>query len=160
MPTVAPTAFDPDLIFLLSQANHALTTEMAARLAEIGSSPRTYCVLSKALTGEFTQIRLAELTALDKTTMVVTLDALERAGLARRVPSDPDRRARVVAITEAGERLVETSRKVVTELYDDVLSTLSADEREALVSALVRLVEGRLASPLHYERPPRRPRGK
>ncbi len=160
MPTVAPTTFDPDLIFLLSQANHALTTEMAARLAEIGSSPRTYCVLSKAMTGEYTQIRLAELTALDKTTMVVTLDALERAGLARRVPSDTDRRARVVAVTEAGERLVETSRKVVTELYDDVLSTLSADEREALVSALVRLVEGRLASPLHYERPPRRPRGK
>jgi len=76
------------------------------------------------------------------------------------VPSDTDRRARVVAVTEAGERLVETSRKVVTELYDDVLSALSADEREALVSALVRLVEGRLASPLHYERPPRRPRGK
>ncbi|HYU67256.1 MAG TPA: hypothetical protein VEK09_10915, partial [Jatrophihabitantaceae bacterium] len=88
MPTVAPTTFDPDLIFLLSQANHALTTEMTARLADIGSSPRTYCVLSKAMTGEYTQIRLAELTALDKTTMVVTLDALERAGLARRVPSD------------------------------------------------------------------------
>jgi DNA-binding MarR family transcriptional regulator len=160
MPTVAPTTFDPDLIFLLSQANHALTTEMAARLAEIGSSPRTYCVLSKALTGEYTQIRLAELTALDKTTMVVTLDALEKAGLARRVLSDTDRRARVVAVTEAGERLVETSRTVVTELYDDVLSSLPADEREALVNALVRLVDGRLASPLHYERPPRRPRGK
>ena len=90
----------------------------------------------------------------------MTLDALEKAGLARRVPSDTDRRARVVAVTEAGERLVETSRKVVTELYDDVLSSLPGDERQALVNALVRLVEGRLASPLHYERPPRRPRGK
>ena len=160
MTTVAPTAFDPDLIFLLGQANHALNVEMTARLADIGSSPRTYCVLSKALTGEYTQIRLAELAGLDKTTMVVTLDALEKAGLARRVPSDTDRRARVVAVTEAGERLVETSRKVVTELYDDVLSSLPGDERQALVNALVRLVEGRLASPLHYERPPRRPRGK
>jgi len=160
MTTIAPTAFDPDLIFLLSQANHALTTEMTARLAGIGSSPRTYCVLSKAMTGEYTQIRLAELTALDKTTMVVTLDALERAGLARRVPSDTDRRARVVAVTEAGARLVEASRKVVPYLYDDLLSMLSADDRQALVNALVRLVEGRLASPLHYERPPRRPRGK
>lgn len=160
MTAVAPTTFDPDLMFLLSQANHALTTELAGRLAEIGSSPRTYCVLSKALTGEYTQIRLAELAALDKTTMVVTLDALEKAGLAQRTASSTDRRARVVSVTEAGERLVETSRKVVTELYDDVLSSLPAGQRDALVGALVRLVEGRLASPLHYERPPRRPRGK
>ena len=159
MTAVAPTTFDPDLMFLLSQANHALTTELAGRLAEIGSSPRTYCVLSKALTGEYTQIRLAELAALDKTTMVVTLDALEKAGLAQRTASSTDRRARVVSVTEAGERLVETSRKVVTELYDDVLSSLPAGQRDALVGALVRLVEGRLASPLHYERPPRRPRG-
>src|SRR6266545_8111940 len=115
----APETTSPDLMMLLSQASHALTAELTARLAGVGSSPRTYCELSKAMSGEFTQIRLAELCALDKTTMVVTLDALERAGFARRVPSDADRRVRVVAVTEAGERLVETSRKVVTELYDD-----------------------------------------
>jgi MarR family transcriptional regulator, transcriptional regulator for hemolysin len=160
MATAAATTFDPDLIFLLSQANHALTVELTARLAELGSSPRTYCVLSKAMTGEFTQIRLAELSALDKTTMVVTLDALEKAGLARRVPASGDRRARVVEVTAAGRRLVEKSRKIVTELYDDVLSELPAAEREALLSALDRLVGGRLASPPHYERPPRRPRGR
>ena len=45
-----------------------------------------HCVLYHALAGEFTQIQLAEQCALDKTTMVVTMDALESAGLAERRP--------------------------------------------------------------------------
>ncbi len=46
---------------------------------------------------EQTQIRLAERCALDKTTMVVTGDELERSGLAERRPSPTDRRARIIA---------------------------------------------------------------
>ncbi|MEK8105286.1 MarR family winged helix-turn-helix transcriptional regulator [Micromonospora sp. M12] len=41
---------------------------------------------------------------MDKTTMVVTLDQLERAGLAERRPVPTDRRARLVAVTPAGRR--------------------------------------------------------
>ena len=44
-------------------------------------------MLSTARTGEFTQKELADMVGLDKTTMVVTVDALEAAGLAERVPS-------------------------------------------------------------------------
>ena len=61
-----------------------------------------HCVLYHALGGEFTQIQLAEQCALDKTTMVVTMDALEKAGLAERRPSPTDRRARIIAVTDAG----------------------------------------------------------
>ena len=68
-----------DLIFLLSQAAHALQTEMTAALEKIGVTPRMHCVLFHAQDGEFTQIQLAERCALDKTTMVVTMDALEQA---------------------------------------------------------------------------------
>jgi len=46
---------------------------------------------------ERTQIQIAELAYLDKTTMVVTVDALEKAGLAQRRQSSTDRRARIVA---------------------------------------------------------------
>ena len=97
---------ETDLAFLLAQASHALGTELTARLSELGITPRAYCVLSKALGGELTQTQVAEQCALDKTTMVVTLDALERDGLAERRPSSTDRRARIIAVTEAGERVV------------------------------------------------------
>src|SRR5262245_30344205 len=106
MITNAPPNLTRDLSFLLAQASHALATEMTAALAGLGIPPRAYCVLSTAMTGEFTQNQLAELCALDKTTMVVTIDALERAGLAERRVLGTDRRARVILVTEAGERAV------------------------------------------------------
>ena len=77
---MATRAPETDLAFLLSQASHALATELTARLAELGITPRAHCVLSNALGGELTQSQVAERCALDKTTMVVTLDALERDG--------------------------------------------------------------------------------
>ena len=94
-PTQAP--IDVDLLFLVNQAAFALTAEMTSALADIAITPREFCVLSHALKGDMTQIRLAELSALDKTTMVVTLDKLEKAGLAERRlshtrPTGPDRR--------------------------------------------------------------------
>jgi MarR family transcriptional regulator for hemolysin len=145
-----------DLMFLLSQASHALTTEMTAGLASVGISPRAYCVLTSARTGELTQTQLAELCALDKTTMVVTIDELERAGLAERRLSGTDRRARIISVTAAGERTIAAAEAIVTGIYDDVLGSLPAGERETFLAALARLVTGRLATPAHCERPVRR----
>jgi DNA-binding MarR family transcriptional regulator len=104
-------------------------------------------VLSKALQGEQTQIRLAERCAMDKTTMVVTVDELERLGLAERRPSPSDRRARIISVTEAGEKKVAEGNAVVERLYGSVLDSLPEDERQPFVDALTRLVNVRLANP-------------
>jgi DNA-binding MarR family transcriptional regulator len=157
---VATTERTADLIFLLSQAAHALTTELTAELAGLGVSPRSHCVLSKALEAEQTQIRLAERCALDKTTMVVTVDELERLGLAERRPSPTDRRARIITVTEAGEQKVVEGDAVVERLYGSVLDSLPDDEREPFVDALTRLVDVRLADPPACDRAVRRPRGR
>jgi L-lactate utilization protein LutB len=141
-----------------SWASHALATELTAGLTELGISPRAHCVLSKAMGNELTQSQLAGLCALDKTTMVVTIDELERGGLAERRLSSTDRRARIIFVTEAGEQMVERGREIVARIYDDVLGSLPEGEREAFVGALARLVNGRLATPVHCERPVRRPR--
>jgi MarR family transcriptional regulator for hemolysin len=151
-----------DLMFLLAQASHALATEMTARLAELGISPRSHCVLSRAMSGELTQGQVAQLCALDKTTMVVTLDALERAGLAERRPSGIDRRARIISVTDEGRRVVAAADGIVALTYADVLAALPEREREAFLGGLERLVGGRLATPPECDRPPRRraPRGR
>jgi MarR family transcriptional regulator for hemolysin len=156
MDTDAPPRVGVDLAFLLAQASHALTTELTVRLAEVDITPRSHCVLSKALTGELTQIRLAEMCALDKTTMVVTLDALEKAGLAERRPSSTDRRARIVAVTEAGAQVVERADAIIGQVYDDVLSALPPGEREGFVAGLTRLAAGRLSTPMECQQPVRR----
>jgi MarR family transcriptional regulator, transcriptional regulator for hemolysin len=143
-------------MFLLSQASHALATELTARLAELGITPRAHCVLSKALGAELTQGQVAEACALDKTTMVVTIDALERAGLAERRPSSTDRRARIIAVTETGERVVAAADGIVALTYSDVLAALPEDRRAAFVDALELLVGDRLSKPVPCENAPRR----
>jgi MarR family transcriptional regulator for hemolysin len=156
MGTVAPTEVNGDLMFLLSQASHVLATEMTAGLAELGVSPRDYCVLWQAMAGDLTQIRLAELCGMDKTTMVVTIDELERAGFAERRPSTTDRRVRIIAVTEQGVQKVHDARKVVAEIYDDVLEALPEAERAPFLSGLTRLVGGRLSTPVQCGRTVRR----
>lgn len=141
---------------LLHVASHALETELAARLAELGISPRGRCVLAAATAAELTQTELAERCHLDKTTMVVTMDTLERAGLAERRTSATDRRARIIAVTDAGRRMVDETERVVAQIYDDVLKSLPRNESEAFVSALTRLASGRLGQRVPCRKPPRR----
>lgn len=129
-------------MMLLSEASHALTTELAAGLAGIGITPREHCVLTKAARGDLTQREIAAQVGIDKTTMVVAVDQLERAGLAERRPAPADRRARIIAITPAGREVLARADAAVAGIYDDVLGTLPPDERAGLVAALQRLVEG------------------
>jgi DNA-binding MarR family transcriptional regulator len=157
---VATTERTADLMFLLSQAAHALTTELTAELEALGITPRSHCVLTQALAGEQTQIQLAERCALDKTTMVVAIDELERAGLAERSPSPTDRRARIIAVTDDGREKVAQADEIVSRIYADVLGSLPDDERDAFVNGLSHLVRERLASPPACDRPVRRRRGK
>jgi MarR family transcriptional regulator, transcriptional regulator for hemolysin len=147
-----------DLLFLLNQASYALGNEMATRLAEVGITPRHYCVLKNATGEDLTQIRLAERSMLDKTTMVVTLDELERQGLVVRRPSKADRRVKLIGVTVEGRQAIGRAQEIVEQMQRDILEALPEERREAFADALSDLVNGPLASPSHVERPQRRPR--
>jgi MarR family transcriptional regulator, transcriptional regulator for hemolysin len=147
-----------DLSFLLNHASHVLATRMTAAFAEIGITPRDYCVLSHAMSGEYTQIELAKLADLDKTTMLNTLDDLERAGYAERKPSPADRRVRIVSVTRHGEGLVAEGHQIADRVHGEVLAALPPEQRQAFVGALTTLVGGLLAEPVECERPVRRAR--
>lgn len=155
-PEQAEAPLAGNLNWLLSQANHALSTEMTARLEAIGIYPRGFCVLKTALDQGLTQSEIAAMIGLDKTTMVVTVDELERAGLAERRPSETDRRARVIHVTGAGRRKLKQAGAVVAQIQDEVLAALPAGEREVLLSALTTLVSDRLSTPMECGRTPRR----
>jgi MarR family transcriptional regulator for hemolysin len=147
-----------NLCWLLSRASHVLTTEMAAALEETGMSPRAHMVLRAALDGDHTQIELARAVGLDKTTMVATVDHLEGAGWAERRPSPHDRRARVIAVTEAGRAKLEEAERATARVRQDVLETLDEDDRDIFLRALSRLACERLAEPVECAHPVRRAR--
>src|SRR3954447_12159292 len=152
----ANRCFTGNLAWLLYRAHWALASELTAALVPTGVSPRGYHVLKAALSGEHTQTELAEMVGLDKTTMVVTIDELERDGLAERRPSPHDRRARIIAVTAAGKRKVAEAEKVKERVQADVLGELPARDQRALIDALDKLVQGRLAEQAECTPPLRR----
>ncbi|MDX3801589.1 MarR family winged helix-turn-helix transcriptional regulator [Streptomyces sp. AK04-3B] len=158
MTAMAPARTEPDLSFLLDHTSHVLRSKMSAALAEIGLTSRMHCVLVHALEEERTQAQLAEIGDMDKTTMVVTVDALEAAGLAERRPSRTDRRARIIAVTDDGARVARQSQEIVDSVHRDALATLPGGDREALLRALKHLVGDGLAHPVEAPRAARRAR--
>ena len=135
-----------NLGWMLDQANHALGSEVAGALAPLGLGQRGFCVLSSAIDDELTQTDLAGMIGVDKTTMVVTVDELESKGLAERVPSPTDRRARVIKVTEAGRAKVAEGQEIVLRVQNAVLDALPESERATFVAALMKLVSGRLST--------------
>ncbi|MBJ7332434.1 MAG: MarR family transcriptional regulator [Solirubrobacteraceae bacterium] len=154
----APSALTADLAWLLARASHNLNIELQAALESIGLAHRAHCVLRGAMEGEYTQIELARLSGVDKTTMVGLIDELEAAGLAERKPSPTDRRKRVIAVTKAGEQKTAEADALVAQVRDDVLSALPAEDREQFMTSLMRLTCERLNEAMPCSAPPRRPR--
>jgi len=147
-----------DLTGMLKHAGYVLESKHSAALAEIDLTPRMYCVLAHALDAERSQAELAELAYLDKTTMVVTIDGLEAAGLVERRPSPADRRARIITVTKAGARVAAAGRRIVDRVHAEVLAELPRADRARFVDCLTTLVEGYLAVPAETARPLRRQR--
>jgi DNA-binding MarR family transcriptional regulator len=158
VPAPIPGRQELDLSFLLTHTSHVLATRMNAAFAEIGLTPREYCVLAHAMSGEYTQVELATLSDLDKTTMLNTMDRLERLGYAERKPSPTDRRARIIAVTDAGADQVSAGGEIADRVHREVLDALPAEQRQVFTGALTSLAEGLLATPVPSERPVRRAR--
>lgn len=138
-----------DLAFLLNQSAYAFSAQLGIALRDLGINVREFCVLMKAAEEERTQNVVAELAMLDKTTMVSTLDALERAGLAERRVSATDRRARVVAVTAKGRKVLDRAYQVYDDVVERSLEDLAPDTRSAFVEALETLTATTWATPSH-----------
>jgi MarR family transcriptional regulator for hemolysin len=138
-PITPPEALASNVCWLLSRANWLQKAEIETALMSTGLTTRQHQVLTAALDAEHTQTQLANILGLDKTTMMVTLDELEREGLAQRRPVPSDRRARLVAVTADGHKLLRKADKAFGEANERVLMRLPEAERSVFLQALERL---------------------
>ncbi len=134
--------------WLMSRASHSLGVALAECLAPLGLNLRDYTVLIAAERAAIegtarTQLALAQAARLDKSTMVVALDALEEEGLVERRPDPKDRRARIVVPTDTGRELLVRAEEVVVDVEGTVLAELGAEELRVLRGLLTHLVVGR-----------------
>ncbi len=133
--------------YLLGQA-HGLSRERAARaIAESGLHLGQVLILAtlraqRALDGamDMTQTRLAALSGIEKSSLVLFLDALEKGGWVERRRHPTDRRAYIVHLTDDGARRFETVGIQLYRAEQETMAVLSEAERDQLRGLLARLV--------------------
>lgn len=108
----------------MRDAGYDLTPVQFAALSAIEANP------------EVDQVTLAGLIAYDPVTLSGVIDRLQKKGLVSRAVSPRDRRARVIALTPKGEKLLAACKPVVWALQDDILSGLDDAERSTFLSLL------------------------
>jgi DNA-binding MarR family transcriptional regulator len=86
--------------------------------------------------------RLYEAAMISSGGMTDRLDRLERAGLVERRPDPKDRRGKLIALTDAGRRVIDETigRHVANE--ERLLSALTQTEQEMLDTLLRKLIAG------------------
>src|ERR1051325_1346363 len=130
--TLPAAEFAGQLFFRLWRVIHTRTAEL---LGTVGLTPALFALLNVVGAREGAiQQELGSALGIDRSTMVSLIDQLESAALARRRPSATDRRAREIAITPKGRRLLERARGLISEVEDEILAGLTADERGELVT--------------------------
>lgn len=97
--------------------------------------------------GPTSQAELSRRLGVDRSDLVGGLNELERDGLARRAPDPDDRRRNQIHVTPAGAAQLVRLDERVQAAGDELLSTLTAAEREQLVSLLQRVLTAHNAFP-------------
>ncbi|AKK30957.1 MarR family winged helix-turn-helix transcriptional regulator [Mycobacterium sp. EPa45] len=85
-----------------------------------------------------TQAALAAAIGADKTRIIRDLDELQQRGLIERTPDPDDRRARVLAITEAGRALKNAVQTEIQRGEERWLGELDPEERATFLRVLGR----------------------
>ncbi|TCM20840.1 MarR family transcriptional regulator [Novosphingobium sp. PhB165] len=85
------------------------------------------------------QQTLAGMIAYDRVTIGGVIDRLVQKGLVVREISPTDRRARVLALTPAGQDVLERANPWIERVQEDILAGLSPEEQETFVALLSKL---------------------
>jgi DNA-binding MarR family transcriptional regulator len=88
-----------------------------------------------------TQSALAKAIGADKTRIIPVLDELQERALIERTPDPEDRRARQLAVTDAGRALRDAVQTDIQRGEDHLLARLPAADRKAFLRALALLAE-------------------
>jgi len=119
------------LIAALVGTARALQTLFDAQLREMGITAargRVLWFLAKKLPDGATQSDVTDYLRVENPTAVRILDGLETLGHIRRRPSETDRRAKIIELTEAGRPIAEEVVRESRMLYRNVLDDISDED--------------------------------
>ncbi|MBA8901600.1 MULTISPECIES: MarR family transcriptional regulator [unclassified Phyllobacterium] len=129
---------------LSDASERVLRDHMNPLFAQAGLQPGEFDVLATLRrSGEpylLSPTRLYEAAMISSGGMTNRLDRLERAGFVERRPDPGDRRGKLIALTDAGKRVIDETigRHVANE--ERILSALTQDEQQTLNTLLRKLI--------------------
>lgn len=100
----------------------------------------------RRLGGGVRQVTLADYVGVEGATLVRLVDQLSAAGLVRREVDPSDRRANVLSLTDAGERMAEQIEMELRHLRAKVFAEISEADLEATLRVLDALNKAALAA--------------
>ncbi|MBX9844780.1 MAG: MarR family transcriptional regulator [Xanthobacteraceae bacterium] len=131
---------------LSDAAERIMRDHMNPLFAEVGLQPGEFDVLATLRRSGapymLSPTRLYEAAMISSGGMTNRLDRLERAALVERRPDPNDRRGKLIALTDAGKRVIDETigRHVTNE--QRLLSVLTEAEQEKLNALLKKLIAG------------------
>jgi DNA-binding MarR family transcriptional regulator len=120
---------------------HRLVSEGLAAADARGYHYRLLAALEEF--GPASQAALGRRTGIDRSYVVEAVNELADRGLVERARDPEDRRRNIITITPAGVRQLRRLDEVVAGIQDELLASLSADERDELARLLRKVLEHR-----------------
>lgn len=128
----------------LGRIRHIVDAEIEATFAEYGLNGSDYTALATvrllSQEGRVSQRRLMRELGLTSGTVSLRVDRLTEQDLVTRSVDPTDRRNSLVALTEAGNALLDRATPAHLDTENRLLSALTANERASLVTLLRRLL--------------------
>ncbi len=135
-----PSKPAPQIGFLLQRAHNVLRARLTAELAGTGLHLGHVAILGTTWrTPGLSQRTLSALTGIEKSSVVIFIDTLEREGWMRRGPHPSDRRTRSLYVTAEGLALLGRIGPRLQEVENRMIAVLSDAERDALADSLAKL---------------------
>lgn len=124
----------------MSAFNRKLRAFFDAAVREEGLTlARARALFAIARRGPLTQKELAEELEIETPTLVRVLDGMEKQSLIIRTEDAADRRAKRIAMTQAGEAAFETMHVMATALRSEITAEISGDDIDLALSVVRRL---------------------
>lgn len=135
--------------FLLRLAHRKSALSFSDALRPLGIEGKHFGVLHQlAHAGPLSQRQLIDRLLGDKSSMVRTVDDLEKRGLAVRRPAAGDRRAHAVELTDEGRRVCAAAEQTARTAAETLLADFGPRDRAQFEELLLRLIGDDLPDPL------------
>jgi MarR family transcriptional regulator for hemolysin len=119
--------------------HRALISKLNELLVGYGLSYSLWTVIFYVKThGSSTLVDIAHFYNVKKPVITRTVQSLEEKGIIRQIPG-ADKREKLIELTEAGEQVYQICRKLIDELEEAVMKTISEEEQAAIFESLPKI---------------------